>query len=306
MTHAVDQFHNSSPIHDFYRRQSDYSRRLRQCFVKWHCKHLTSTAVTNEIYASLADDGFWYGLDLSASPLFKRIKTALLAKYSLDSDRQYSIFSLNSSEVIDSWKLLQSQPLLLPAIYQYIANPSVVIHESYLFLRRRCTPNESVQTSGFWHRDAMGTRLKVFICLDNTAGTPGTSVVGHPYLDPLPHEWEMIRATNPSYSDNLMNQLSQRIQSFGSTTVNQEPGSVMILDTNTIHRGEYQCSPAVNPFSSSSTRALIVFSFIASDAYSLYSQLNKKPYAHDTIPVPSQLFQSMPLASPPYIPISAS
>lgn len=303
MIQTVDHFHNTSPVHHFYLANKEYSHNLRQCFVKWHKSHLRSNNHDNKIYSSLSTRGFWHGLNLSNSILFKKLKSNLLSKHSLNPDEQFSIHSLDATELYESWQLLQNQKLIIPAIYQYIADKSLVIHESYLFLRRRCTPSENIQTSGFWHRDAMGTRLKVFICLDNIIGTPGTSVVGHPYLDPLPHQWEMVRATNASYNDQAMQQLTQRISSLGSTTVNQKPGSIMILDTNTIHRGEYQHSAEFQTQSVNRSRALIVLSFIAHDAYALYSQLNKKPYAHDPISVPVSLLQSMPLSSPPYSPM---
>ena len=300
MSQSVEHFHNSSPVHDFYLKNQVYSKRLRECFVRRHKTHLKSNDNNNFVYSSLSSRGYWHGLDLSSTSIFGKLKLSLLSRYKLNADEQYSIHSLNAEELYDSWRLIQDNKLITDAIYKYIADQSLVIHESYLFLRRRCKPTESIQTSGFWHRDAMGTRLKVFICLDNVMGTPGTSVVGHPYLDPLPHQWEMIRATNASYSDNTMLSLNQAISLLGPTTINQEPGSVMLLDTNTIHRGEYQYTNSNQSESTSNSRALIVLSFIARDAYTLYSQINKKPYAHDPILVPNILFESMPLASPPY------
>ena len=305
MIQSIDQFHNLSPVHGFYQTNYQYSESLRKCFVKWHKSHLRLNDSENYIYSSLSSRGFWHGFDLSKNSIFNELRSSLLSKHTLHEKNQYSIHSLNAEELYKSWQLLQSQRVITEAIYKYIADQSMFIHESYLFLRRRCTPSEPIQTSGFWHRDAMGTRLKVFICLDNVNGTPGTSVVGHPYLDPLPHQWEMIRASNASYDDKLMQQLTQTLLSMGPTTINQETGSIMILDTNTIHRGEYQHTTLNEKNSLGNSRALIVLSFIARDAYALYSKVNHKPYAHDPISVPGGLFQSIPLASPPFHPLTS-
>ncbi len=300
MPTAIDQLHNTSPVHPFYLTNHQYSQSLRQCFVKWHLTHLKTAPSLNDVYAGLSAHGFWHGLNLSSNHLFQTLQSRLLSKYTLNPKEQYSIHSLDSFELVTSWLLLQSQTDVFSGVYQYLGDPSLVLHESYLFLRRRCTPGEQVQTSGFWHRDAMGTRLKVFICLDNVEGTTGTSVVGHPYLDPVTHQWEMVRASNASYSDPVMQHLSSDIESFNPNTVIQKAGTILVLDTNTIHRGEYQsiCDSTSQPTHRS--RALIVLSLIAHDAYKLYSIINKKPHAHNHISVPPSLFKTIPLASPPF------
>ena len=296
----IDEFHNSTPIHQFYAQNIDYSSSLRKCFSKKHLFHLQNP-IKNEVYQCLASSGFWAGLELAKSDLFFKLRNEITSNIKLKKDEQYAIHSLETNEVKDIGALLLTQPLITEAITHYLGG-SYLIHECYLFLRRKCSDNEKIQTSGFWHRDAMGTRLKLFICLDNTNGTPGTSIVGHPYLDPVPHLWEMIRANEPSHELPEMKKLNEMITNFNPQTIDLNPGQVLLLDTNSVHRGEYSGNKLKKniEYTSVNTRTFIVLSFISAEAYALYSKTNKRPYAHEHTRVYKELIKNMKLASPPF------
>jgi len=153
-------------------------------------------------------------------------------------------FELEPNELIMAMKILQSVPYLISDVTNYLGG-SYVIQEAYHFVAGHYNQTSKVSTSGFWHRDDCGRRIKLFICLDAGVDAPVTNVVSSPFLDPNTRSWEMYRAAIPSDSPNTttteeLNDISCNIEKLQPKEIKHVPGTISILDTNAIHRGAYQ------------------------------------------------------------------
>ena len=155
-----------------------------------------------------------------------------LSLLSLNEPLSHSEFGLVFSDIF-------SIPNLLDSINLYLGNSGLILYEASHFLQRCCVHSERMPTSGHWHRDPLGSHVKLFLCLHNSVDGPSTELVPQPFLDPVTREWEMIR-TQPDSP--LLDQLCSIISQFNPSQIHQSIGSILLLDTNCIHRGNYRLS----------------------------------------------------------------
>ena len=116
-----------------------------------------------------------------------------------------------------------------------------------LFVARRShsliQPEDSAY---FWHRDSVGRRFKIWLVLHASELSPTTNIISSSnYQDPIPRQWEMLRA-NKDFITNNGKELTTLISSNPNfVSLSHPPFSLVVVDTNSIHRGDYdslECS----------------------------------------------------------------
>lgn len=88
------------------------------------------------------------------------------------------------------------------------------------------SPRQS--SSGEWHHDNVGNRVKLFVVLGNESDQNGTEFVPHTH-----------RTRWPSFTGR------QPAPDSGALFVPQRRGDVLIFDTNVVHRGRYSGSERI-------------------------------------------------------------
>ena len=104
---------------------------------------------------------------------------------------------------------------------------------------------DKVDGSGFWHRDSIGSAIKIFICLEITDNGVTTELIREShFMDPFVREWEMGRAYS---SPDKLNILEQAISNAYTSKINRislKAGQYFAFNVNAVHRGCYiQSSP---------------------------------------------------------------
>ena len=88
------------------------------------------------------------------------------------------------------------------------------------------SPRES--SSGQWHHDNVGNRVKLFVVLGNESEENGTEFVTHTHMT----RW-------PSFTGRLP------APDGGGQFVRQQRGDILIFDTNLAHRGKYSAEERI-------------------------------------------------------------
>ena len=125
---------------------------------------------------------------------------------------------LNQLELELAWSMLESIPHLFSTVQRHLGG-DFVVQEAYHFVASTYNQDSRVNTSGFWHRDSVGRRIKIFVCLETSGNSPVTAVLPCTYVDPVPRDWEMIRAGISSKENNkvtteAMNQLNNKFKLY--------------------------------------------------------------------------------------------
>ena len=110
-----------------------------------------------------------------------------------------------------------------------------------LFSARRSKMSTADRPSPyFWHRDSIGRRFKVWIVLEQNQNSPSTWLLANSNIqDPMPRQWEMFRADKNFKSSHgaEFNKLVSEHPDF--VHLNYNVHDIVILDTNSIHKGDY-------------------------------------------------------------------
>jgi hypothetical protein len=83
-------------------------------------------------------------------------------------------------------------------------------------------------SSGEWHHDNVGNRVKVFVVLENASDTNGTEFVVNTHTT----RWQSFTGRLPAPEG-------------GGLSVPQRRGDVLVFDTNVVHRGTYSASERI-------------------------------------------------------------
>ncbi|MAU77314.1 MAG: hypothetical protein CL831_10730 [Crocinitomicaceae bacterium] len=207
---------------------------------------------------------------------------------------------LSKEELVLAWNLLESIPNLFDTVKRHLGGEFLVM-EAYHFVASNYNKQSKVSTSGFWHRDSIGRRIKIFICLQTTGHSPVTAVLPCTYLDPIPRGWEMLRAAisstaNSNVTTEPMNNLNSTFEKFNQVDQSYTQGDIVLLDTNAIHRGIY--SDYNNQ--KDSYRHLLQISLIPKTTLDLQRMLNSVCWAQKDVKYPVDLFDKIPLHTPPF------
>jgi len=140
-------------------------------------------------------------------------------------------------------------PDCLEKIFELLGNTLVNHHlESLVTLGFRLdnihfslTRNYNSLKSTQWHRDSVGNRIKIFICLGSCGITPGTSFIPSSHLsDPQSNNIDIIRTFKMFKGDwSLQAEIVRILQSkFGAEPITffQSAGDVLYIDTNGYHK----------------------------------------------------------------------
>ena len=266
---ALD-FHNNSPLAAYYATQPALSRSYSESFRNHKKSSILSLSQLheNDIFYSLFSNGYWYS-DFNVSLSLTGQLSSRISTNNLDLACPSYSHSLSYDEFGLVFSSIFSIPTLLDSIDLYLGGTGITLYEASHFLQRRCTSLERMPTSGHWHRDPVGSHVKLFLCLHNSPKGPSTGFVPQPFLDPVTRDWEMIR-TQPDTS--LLEDLRNQIDYFTPVDIHQRIGSLLLIDTNCIHRGNYSIDLDCDSLYSSDYRHLLQFSFLNNDQYCLYEQ----------------------------------
>ena len=98
-------------------------------------------------------------------------------------------------------------------------------------------------TSGYWHRDAVGPRLKIFFCISTGSNSP-TTEMSNPFLDPVPRNWEMFRTDPKQLKSTDYKSFLEVISNTNFVSYDLKAHQILLFDTNCVHRGSYLASPS--------------------------------------------------------------
>ena len=299
MPSSVLDFHNNSSLAQYYASQPTLSSAYSKSFKNHKKSSISSCSYLheNDIFYSLFSQGYWYSaFDLSA-PLRDHLSSSV-NRNNLD----FSVSSHSHPLCYEEFELVFSNvftiPNLLNSIDLYLGDSGLTLYEASHFLQRRCTPAERMPTSGYWHRDPVGSHVKLFLCLHNSPNGPSTGFVPQPFLDPVTRDWEMIR-TQPDTS--LLEQLTELIESFSPIDIHQRTGSLLLIDTNCIHRGNYIFDISNLSLSHNDFRHLLQFSFMNNQQYALYEQTMGPLNPSKPTQIPSHDFLNLTLPSTQFV-----
>jgi hypothetical protein len=300
---SAQKFHSSYSVLGYYSTETSRGQDLQNAFLATKKRLLNGSLQSNTVLDSLIGNGFWLSTKSDCS--VKSIALGDTRDLYVDELHSNNSFMcpLHEGEILRGWRFLDQFPDAKESISAYFGGEDIVIYEASHFLQRRIVTGEKEPTSGFWHRDPVGTHLKVFICLHSNASCPTTQIVPCPYLSPLAREWEMIRTQkhltkeSPQYRmlDNL-------ISDIGTVTISQDVGSVLIFDTNCIHRGCYEPLISYDYITRESYRHVVQFSIMSKSLYALYSEYNGCLYPYGIQNITQDLLREVPLATPPFQP----
>lgn len=104
---------------------------------------------------------------------------------------------------------------------------------------------DEIDGSGFWHRDSIGSAIKIFICLENTEDGVTTELIREShFMDPFVREWEMGRACSSPHELNMLEQAISSAYTAKIIRTSLKAGQYFAFNTNAVHRGCYiQNSP---------------------------------------------------------------
>ncbi len=102
-----------------------------------------------------------------------------------------------------------------------------------------------IDGSGFWHRDSIGSAIKIFVCLDVTGDGVNTELIQSTHtMDPFVRDWEMTRASGRlDFIDKFETIVSKTYESR-ITYLSLRPGQCFAFNTNAVHRGVYLSNTA--------------------------------------------------------------
>ena len=299
MISPVLDFHHTSPLAPYYASNKDISLALSNSFRRF--KKISTLGLNSSFPSDILNSLYAFGYWASSIPL---VDQSVINSFSSRISYQSVDFALNTfmhdlsyDEFLGSYKHIFSLPHLLDSINFYLGNDGLILYEASHFLQRRCFSTEKLPTSSYWHRDPVGSHIKIFLCLHNSPVGPSTGFVPYPFLDPVPREWEMIRANKDSP---LLLTLTKKISDFKPLDFHQAIGSILVIDTNCIHRGSYQLSDPLTNLSNFDYRHLLQFSFMNESQYSLYNRISGPLNPAPKTVVPRHSFPQLTLSSPPF------
>ena len=116
-----------------------------------------------------------------------------------------------------------------------------ISHAGFFFAKRKKAAHHQREQAFHWHREGMGRLLKIWLVIHTDEYAPKTCLLtGSNYQDPMPRNWEMLR-TKPDFMENMGAKLLNTINNHKNFKEFLLPtGSVYIVDTNTVHRGDYE------------------------------------------------------------------
>ena len=303
-TYRICDFHYHSQVTPFYASNKNYADAIVSDF-KSVIRRCIRTAPNDPQSIELEHFGATrYNMWDATNKELARDLLQNTSRLSLPRDTNSINIELSSQEVQLAWSLLTSIPNLVNTVRRHLGG-DFVVQEAYHFVASNYNKSSLVNTSGFWHRDSVGRRIKVFICLNTVGSPPITSVLPCTYLDPIPRQWEMIRVAIPSKSSSDimtedMKNLNIQLDRLQPLNHSYRSGDVVLLDTNAIHRGVY----ASQADQEDTYRHLLQISLIPKSTLDLQCMLHKVCWAQKDVYYPASLFHSIPLHTPPFYPAS--
>ena len=85
--------------------------------------------------------------------------TSLRSSITIPADTNSFNIELSGQEMAIAWNLLASMPNLFETIKRHLGG-EFVVHEAYHFVASNYNQKSKVNTSGFWHRDSVGRRIR--------------------------------------------------------------------------------------------------------------------------------------------------
>lgn len=299
---SICDFHYNSSVVGFYAANHQYSREIENDF-----KNIVKRCIKSIPKEEKSVELEHYGTtryQVEEAREYKYFEELIRRKehITLPAESNSINVELNQSELELAWGLLESIPNLFQTIQRHLGG-DFVVQEAYHFVASNYNKDSKVNTSGFWHRDSVGRRIKIFVCLETTGHSPLTAVLPCTYLDPVPREWEMIRAgisskENSNVTSQAMNQLNTRFESYKQVKQAYKTGDIILLDTNAIHRGVY----AEEQNFIESYRHLLQISLIPKTTLDIQRKLNSICWAQKDVQYSDDLFKRIPLHTPPFYP----
>ena len=103
-------------------------------------------------------------------------------------------------------------------------------------------PVDRIDGSGYWHRDSLGSSIKIFIGIFKSGrGITFEYIKGSHLIQPICEKWEMMRAHKKTNTEQL-DAFTKYIEEVNKTKISKESidkGDVLIFDPNGVHRGVY-------------------------------------------------------------------
>lgn len=252
---------------------------------------------TNQIYSDLRCNGCYY-YEFKNNESLSKLGQVFSDNFSLQTEMK----PLREEVFVYIWNILMGLNGLEEALRTYLGPSSPVIHEACTFRVRCQNSQDQENTSGFWHRDAIGSRLKLFICINQVPldNAPETWLIPCPHLDPGPRSWEMARAYIKREEGKIaIKNIDEQLSQFNVRKVLQKQYSLLIVDTNCIHKGHYKKSLSNNL---NQSRDLIQISIIGNTELDFYTKLNGQSYTHDPISYSiNRSYNNFNLSNPPFI-----
>ena len=299
-TQKICDYHYNSKVVGFYDSNREYSNAVVKDF-RSTIKQCIKIAPFDESCLELEHNGTTrYRMERDESKRYFKELLNQKRRILIPEETNTVNVELSEEELSIAWKLLQSIPNLFNAIRRHLGG-DFVVQEAYHFIAKEYNKKSMVNTSGFWHRDSVGRRIKVFICLETSGYSPITQVLPCTYLDPIPRMWEMVRAEISSKSNNNvrnenMERLKSELQQFRRIEQQYNEGDIVLLDTNAIHRGIYRNEGD----DENSYRHLLQISLIARTTLDLQRMVNNICWAQEDVTYTNKLFESIPLHTPPF------
>lgn len=299
-TYAICDFHYNNNIVGFYASNQQYSNAIEADF-KSVVKRCIQTLPRDDCSIQLEHYGTTrYQVNQASNKKYFDELLHLRDRISIPADVNSMNVELSKEELVLAWSLLESIPNLFDTVKRHLGG-EFVVQEAYHFVASNYSKKSKVSTSGFWHRDSVGRGIKIFICLNTTGHSPLTAVLPCTYLDPIPREWEMIRAAISSTADSNvttepMNKLNSEFNKFNQVKQSYSQGDIVLLDTNAIHRGIYSDYNDKKD----SYRHLLQISLIPKTTLDLQRMLNSVCWAQKDVAYPGDLFKKIPLHTPPF------
>jgi len=152
------------------------------------------------------------------------------------------------------------------------------------------TKNFASHKSTHWHRDSVGNRIKIFVCIGANGRVPATGYIpGSHKSNPISNNLDMIRAcmahrSNWYIQDEIEYCLANSAQFGNSSIFMQQEGDILLVDTNGYHKSYM---PALEKRSGDShgSRALLQLEYMRSDISDYVHNNNIGPCAPGQVPI---------------------
>lgn len=300
----IEDFHKASPVHSFYLAKHGYTTDLRKIFTRQHRERIKKTCLGS--MAESMSDGISYRPNFLedaslqeeiANTAFKVLgeaggmKHPLPQSLNIAQDGSLTIKAINSIINED----------MARAISVYFGDLTPAIMEAHAFSVRRRTEEERTNISGYWHRDSLGSRLKLFWCVHEAENAPSTHIIPSCLLDPAPREWEMIRTEAKSLEDHRNKFLEQEFSRFNPLVISQQKGSLLVFDTNCVHRGDYEPCLVTQHSIFSEYRIVFQISIIAIESLNIHKLTHPNWYYQEQVFIPEGASCMFPLLYPTFV-----